>query len=106
MRIEVVGGDTISQQARTYAEYRVFAALTQVADAERVRRWLGHDDADFIVKTFAAVIGAAPTVERTTDCAVLTPEQLGPWIDALPPQRSLTDSRRQQVVEMVREAAG
>jgi ribosome-associated translation inhibitor RaiA len=38
MRIEVVGGDTISQQARTYAEYRVFAALTQVADAEKVRR--------------------------------------------------------------------
>ena len=38
MRIEVVGADAISQQARTYAEYRVFAALTQVADAERVRR--------------------------------------------------------------------
>ena len=38
MRIEVVGADTISQQARTYAEYRVFAALTQVADAERIRR--------------------------------------------------------------------
>jgi ribosome-associated translation inhibitor RaiA len=38
MRIEVVGGDTISQQARTYAEFRVFAALTRIADAERVRR--------------------------------------------------------------------
>ena len=38
MRIEVVGADTISQQARTYAEYRVFAALTQVADTEKVRR--------------------------------------------------------------------
>ena len=38
MRIEVVGADTISQQARTYAEYRVFAALTQFADAEKVRR--------------------------------------------------------------------
>ncbi len=38
MRIEVVGGDTISQQARTYAEYRVFAALTQFANAEKVRR--------------------------------------------------------------------
>jgi ribosome-associated translation inhibitor RaiA len=38
MRIEVVGADTISQQARTYAEYRLFAALTQVADAEKVRR--------------------------------------------------------------------
>ena len=38
MRIEVVGVDTINQQARTYAEYRVFAALTQFADAEKVRR--------------------------------------------------------------------
>jgi hypothetical protein len=38
MRIEVVGADTISQQARTYAEYRVFAALTQFADADKVRR--------------------------------------------------------------------
>ncbi len=37
MRIEVVGADTISQQARTYAEYRVFAALMQSGDAERVR---------------------------------------------------------------------
>ena len=36
MRIEVVGADTISQQARTYAEYRVFAALTQFADAKEV----------------------------------------------------------------------
>ena len=38
MRIEVVGGDTISRQARTYAEYRVFAALTQLADAGNVLR--------------------------------------------------------------------
>lgn len=38
MRIEVVGADSISQQARMYTEYRVFAALTQFADAEKVRR--------------------------------------------------------------------
>lgn len=38
MRIDIVGGDTISQQARTYAEYRVFAALTQFEDAAKVRR--------------------------------------------------------------------
>ena len=37
MRIEVVGADTISQQARTYAEYRVFAALTRFVHAEKVR---------------------------------------------------------------------
>ena len=38
MRIEVVGEDTISQQARTYAEYRVFAALTQFSEADKVQR--------------------------------------------------------------------
>jgi hypothetical protein len=38
MRIEVVGEGTISQQARTYAEYRVFAALTQCSEADKVRR--------------------------------------------------------------------
>jgi hypothetical protein len=38
MRIEVVGEGTISQQARTYAEYRVFAALTRFSDADRVER--------------------------------------------------------------------
>ena len=38
MRIEVVGDGTISQQARTYAEYRVFAALTQFSDADKVQR--------------------------------------------------------------------
>jgi hypothetical protein len=76
-----------------------------VRDAERVRRWLGHDDADFIVKVYAAVVGPAATVPRTTDCAVLSPDQLGAWIDALPPQRSLTEARREQVAEMVRDAA-
>ena len=50
MRIEVVGEGTISQQARTYAEYRVFAALTQFSEADKVRTrsllsssgWLAH----------------------------------------------------------------
>ena len=38
MRIEVIGEGTISQQARTYAEYRVFAALTQFAEADTIQR--------------------------------------------------------------------
>jgi ribosome-associated translation inhibitor RaiA len=37
MRIEVVAEGSISQQARTYAEYRVFAALTQFSEADKVR---------------------------------------------------------------------
>lgn len=38
MRIEVVAERTISQQARMYAEYRVFAALTQFLEADQVGR--------------------------------------------------------------------
>ena len=38
MRIEVIGVNTITLQARTYAEYRVFAALTQFSEGEKVRR--------------------------------------------------------------------
>lgn len=37
MRIEVIGDDSIGPQARTYAEYRLFTALSQVVDASRVR---------------------------------------------------------------------
>jgi hypothetical protein len=74
-------------------------------DAERVRRWLGHDDADFVVKVYAAVVGPDGTVRRTNDCAVLTPDQVVPWISALPPQRTLTESRRQQIIESVRGAS-
>ena len=38
MRIEVVGDGTISQQARSYAEYRVFAALTQSSETDNIQR--------------------------------------------------------------------
>ena len=37
MRIEVLGEHSISQQARSYAEYRLFAVLSQVVDTGRVR---------------------------------------------------------------------
>lgn len=37
MRISVIGDDSIGAQARTYAEYRLFAALSAVADTRRVR---------------------------------------------------------------------
>jgi ribosome-associated translation inhibitor RaiA len=36
MRIEIVGDDSISRQARVYAEYRLFAALSQAVDTSRV----------------------------------------------------------------------
>ena len=37
MRIEVIGEGKISQQARTYAEYRLFAALTQSSEVGKVQ---------------------------------------------------------------------
>jgi hypothetical protein len=74
-------------------------------DAERVRRWLGHDDADFVVKTYAAVVGVGYSVERSRECAVLTPDQIASWVNALPPQRSLTEGRRDQIRDLVRAAA-
>lgn len=37
MRIEVFGYDTMSAQARTYAEYRLFAELSRVGDTNRIR---------------------------------------------------------------------
>ena len=37
MRIEIIGEDSISRQARIYAEYRLFAAISQIVDTARVR---------------------------------------------------------------------
>lgn len=42
MRIHVLAEDGISSQARTYAEYRLFAALSQLVDTEQVRDARGH----------------------------------------------------------------
>jgi hypothetical protein len=51
------------------------------------------------------VISRDLEVERTPACAVVTPDQLAGWIAALPPQRSLTEGRRDQILDRVREAA-
>ena len=37
MRIEIAGDDSIRGQARAYAEYRLFAALSQALDTRQVR---------------------------------------------------------------------
>jgi hypothetical protein len=75
-----------------------------VRDAERVRRWLTDDD-DFLIKAYSAVVGPEAGVARTSNCAVLTPDQLSAWISALPAQRSLTPGRQQRVLDAVRSAA-
>lgn len=73
-------------------------------DAERVRRWLEQDDRDHVVKVYAAVVAPEGALERSSTCAVVTPEQLPAWIASLPAQRSLNQSRRERLVELVREA--
>ncbi len=70
-------------------------------DADRVRRWLATDDRDFLVKVYAAVIGPDTSVPRTPTCAVITRDQIPAFLLVLPPQRSLTQSRIQRIVEHV-----
>lgn len=71
-------------------------------DAERLRRWFSQDDRDFVVRVYAAVIAAEPTVPRTPTCAVIRTNQLPAWLASLPVQRSLTDARRTRLAQMVR----
>ena len=73
-------------------------------DAERLRRWFAHDDHDFVVRVYAAVVDPDGSTERTPACAVVTQAQLAPWLGSLPAQRSLTQGRRERLLAMVREA--
>ena len=74
MRIEVVGDETISSQARTYAEYRVFAALAGLAAADHVRsarvelrRTRRSDGCDAVTCTVTVGLnGAEPIRARIT----------------------------------------
>lgn len=65
-----------------------------VRDAERVRRWFGMADLDFVVRVYATLVVTDQSVPRSPSCAVVTADQLPAWIAALPRQRSLTAARR------------
>jgi hypothetical protein len=71
-------------------------------DAERVRRWFAEDDRDYLVRVYAAVIAADPAIARTPTCAVITAAQLEPWLTSLPVQRSLSEARRNQLIDKLR----
>lgn len=71
-------------------------------DAERVRTWFAGEDSDHVVKVYAAVVGTDPKVQRTPACAYIAPDQVGPWLASLPPQRSFDADRRDRVIRMVR----
>lgn len=73
-------------------------------DAERVRTWFASDDSDHVVKVFAAVVGTDPAVGRLPSCAYISPEQVGPWLASLPPQRSFDADRRDRIIKLVRSA--
>ena len=68
-------------------------------DAERVRRWFGAEDRDYVIKTYAAAVTVDPTVTRTPNCAVVTPDQIAAWLGSLPAARALTPDRRAELVE-------
>lgn len=72
-------------------------------DAERVKRWIGAEERDFVVKVHAAVVTPDSTVPRTPSCAVVAPNDVAAWLSGLPPQRSLTQDRREDLLERVRE---
>lgn len=72
-------------------------------DADRVRRWFGDDERDFIVKVYAAVVTTDGTLARTPTCAVIRPDQVGAWLRSLAPQRSLTPARRKLLVDLVHD---
>ena len=73
-------------------------------DAERVRGWLSPDDADYVLKVYAAVVGSDPRVERTPSVAVIAPNQVAEWIATLPVQRSIDAGRRERIVKEIRAA--
>ena len=73
-------------------------------DAERVRRWIAAEDRDFVVKVYAALVVPDNRIQRTSACAVITRDQVPAYLASLPPQRSLTPSRREFIVEQVRES--
>jgi hypothetical protein len=47
-------------------------------------------------------VGTDPDVARTPTCAYITPEQVGPWLASLPPQRSFDADRRERIIRLVR----
>lgn len=74
-------------------------------NADRVRIWFGGDDADHVVRVYAAVVGTDETVVRTPTCAVIRPEQVAAWLASLPTQRSFDEHRRERLIRLVRAAS-
>jgi hypothetical protein len=74
-------------------------------DAERLRRWIGAEERDYLVKVYAAFVTTDPSITRTPVCAVIGPNEVAAWLAGLPPQRSLYDTRREELVDRIRALA-
>jgi hypothetical protein len=74
-------------------------------DADRVRRWLGNADLDFVVRVYAALVADDRALERSPTCAVINSQQVPAWIASLPRQRTLTAGRRGRLLAMARTPA-
>lgn len=70
-------------------------------DGERVRRWFGSVERDYILKVYSAVVSTDPNLARTPACAVLTRDQVSAWLASLPPAKSITPERRHEIVEQM-----
>jgi hypothetical protein len=71
-------------------------------DAEAVRRWLVAEDHDFVVKVYAVVLARDSAVGRTATTAVLDRAGLPGFLASLPPHRTFTAARREQVLDRIR----
>ena len=105
-------GAVVSRGARTW-EVRVGNGYIRTIenpldraahDAERVRGWLSPEDADYVLKVYAAVVGTDKRVERTANVAVIAPTQVAEWLATLPTQRSIDAGRRERIVRDIRAA--
>lgn len=105
-------GAVVARSARTW-EVRVGNGYVRTIDnpleraahdAERVRGWLSPDDADYVLKVYAAVVGSDKRVQRTPNCAVIAQSQVAEWLTTLPPQRSIDAGRRERIVREIRAA--
>lgn len=70
-------------------------------EADRVRRWIGQHDHDFVVRVYAVLVTPEPVLARTTTCSVVAASDLGAWVDALPRQRSFSPDRQARLAAML-----
>jgi hypothetical protein len=70
-------------------------------DAERMKRWFGSEERDYVLKVYAALVSTDPTLTRVAGCAIVTPDQLPGWLASLPPARSMTANRLDEIVEQI-----